>query len=134
MIIITFGTFDIIHVGHLHMLKNIKNNQNSQINNKIIIGLCSDALHNKLYGNYPINTEQDRLNILNSFTFIDNVFIEEAFHKRYELILKYKADLLVASDKWSGKLDHFKQYCDVKYFKKIPNISKEKIIEKIKNI
>ena len=51
-----------------------------------------------------------------------------------ELILQYKADLLVASDKWTGQLDHFKQYCDVKYFKKIPNVSKEKLIEKIKNI
>ena len=85
MIIITFGTFDIIHVGHLHMLKNIKNNPNGQLNNKIIIGLCSDALHHKLYGNYPINTEQDRLNILNSFTFIDNVFIEEPFVKDMNL-------------------------------------------------
>lgn len=130
MIVITFGTFDIIHVGHLHMLKNTKILDGI---NKIIIGICSDELYYKLHGNYPINNQKDRMSILQSFTFIDQVFIENVADKRYELILKYKADLLVASDKWDGKLDHFKQYCDVKYFKKIPDASKEILIEKIKN-
>jgi glycerol-3-phosphate cytidylyltransferase len=129
-IIITFGTFDLIHIGHINILRRAKELFDG--NNKLIVGISSDNFSFEKKKKFPIYNENDRKEILKSLKFVDNVFLETSFEKKREYILNYKADVLIMGSDWEGKFDEFKDICDVIYLKRTPSISTTEIVEIIK--
>ena len=127
MIVITFGTFDLIHIGHIRILERAK-----QLGDKLIVGISSDNFSFSKKHKYPIYNENDRKKILDSIKFVDHVFIEESFEKKREYILDNNADILVMGSDWEGKFDEFNDICKVIYFERTPSISTSEIIEIIK--
>jgi len=124
--VLTFGTFDIFHFGHLRILKRSK-----ELGDRLIVGVSTDALNFSKKGRYPVYTEYERLGIIESIRYVDDVFLEESLEKKAEYIKKYRADILVMGDDWEGKFDNFSDLCQVVYLPRTPSISTTQVIEKI---
>lgn len=125
--IITFGTFDVLHIGHIRILKRAREH-----GDHLIVGLSSDELNLSKKGRNPVYPFASREELLTSMRCVDEVFKEESLEKKREYILQHKADVLVMGDDWAGKFDEFKDVCEVIYLPRTPSISTTEIIEIIK--
>jgi len=113
--VITFGTFDLFHIGHLKILERAK-----QEGDYLIVGISSDELNIKK-GKQSVFPLAERLEIVKSIKFVDEVFIEEDLELKDEYIKIYSADLLVMGNDWKDKFNWVS--CPVKYLERTPNIS-----------
>ncbi|WP_025565462.1 adenylyltransferase/cytidyltransferase family protein [Psychromonas sp. SP041] len=127
--VITFGTFDVFHVGHINILERC-----ASLGHTLIVGVSSDALNFSKKQRNPIYNEQDRLKIIQSLSFVDEVFVEHSLEKKREYIEYYRGDILAMGDDWKGRFDEFSDICEVVYFPRTPSISTSEIIEIAKNI
>lgn len=127
--IITFGTFDVFHVGHVNILERAK-----ELGDYLIVGISSDELNYSKKGRYPIYSEKDRVKIISSLKFVDEVFIEESLDLKKDYILKYDGNVLVMGDDWKGRFDWVNDVCDVIYLPRTPSVSTTEIIEIVKQI
>ncbi|MEI2626174.1 adenylyltransferase/cytidyltransferase family protein [Erwinia aphidicola] len=127
--IITFGTFDVFHVGHINILERA-----AEFGDYLIVGVSSDQLNFSKKNRYPIYPQGDRARIINSLKFVDEVFFEESLELKLEYIKKYNADVLVMGDDWAGRFDWVKDACEVIYLPRTPSISTTEIIEIVKSI
>jgi len=134
MRIITFGTFDLFHLGHLNIIKRCKYYNNDD-DNYLIVGVSSDKLNYDKKQRYPIISEDQRLEIVKNLKRVDEVFIEESLEQKLEYCLKYKADLLIMGDDHLGRFDFLKDSnIDVVYLPRTNDISTTDIINKINKI
>ncbi|ACJ31670.1 Cytidyltransferase-like protein [Shewanella piezotolerans WP3] len=129
MRIITFGTFDMFHIGHLNIIERAK-----KVGTHITVGVSSDALNFSKKQRYPVCNERDRMRIVSALGCVDEVFLEESLELKAEYIKVHKADCLVMGDDWEGKFDHLKPLCDVIYLPRTPAISTTQLIEVVKEI
>lgn len=129
MRIITFGTFDVFHVGHVNILERARAKGDT-----LIVGVSSDALNMSKKGRNPIYSQEDRIHILKSLRCVDEVFVEESLELKEQYLIEHKADMLVMGDDWEGKFDHLKHVCDVVYLPRTPSISTTETIEIVKNL
>lgn len=127
--VITFGTFDVFHVGHVNILERA-----AAQGDYLIVGVSSDALNFSKKARNPIYNQEDRLKIISSLKFVDEVFIEESLELKLEYIKKYSADILIMGDDWAGRFDWVKPACEVVYLPRTPSISTTEIIEVVKLI
>ncbi|MBA8062284.1 adenylyltransferase/cytidyltransferase family protein [Citrobacter freundii] len=125
--IITFGTFDVFHVGHLNILQRAK-----QLGGKLVVGVSSDALNIAKKGRTPVYSQSDRMGIVAGLKCVDRVFLEESLELKADYIRQFNADMLVMGDDWAGRFDSFSYLCDVVYFPRTPAISTTTIIEVVK--
>ncbi|MFP2239725.1 adenylyltransferase/cytidyltransferase family protein [Pseudescherichia vulneris] len=126
--VITFGTFDVFHVGHINIVERA-----ASLGDYLIVGVSSDNLNFNKKNRYPVYNETDRLKIIKSLKFVNEVFLEESLELKLEYIRKYNADLLVMGDDWEGRFDWVKDECDVIYLPRTPSISTTEIIEVVKS-
>ncbi len=124
--IITFGTFDVFHLGHLRILQRAK-----EFGDHLIVGISTDALNFSKKGKYPVYSQEERMEIIRSIRYVDDVFYEESLDLKGKYLEKYKPDILVMGDDWKGKFDGYSNQCQVIYLPRTPSISTTQIIEKI---
>ena len=124
--VITFGTFDVFHVGHLRIIERA-----ASYGDRLVVGVSADALNRKKKDREPVFTEAERLAIVGALKAVDEVFVEESLELKRDFILRYAADVLVMGDDWSGRFDEFKDICEVVYLPRAPAISTTALIEKI---
>ncbi|MDO6619993.1 adenylyltransferase/cytidyltransferase family protein [Shewanella sp. 6_MG-2023] len=129
MKIITFGTFDMFHIGHLNILERAK-----EQGDRLIVGVSSDALNFSKKSRNPICDEDARMRIVSALKCVDEVFLEESLALKAEYIQRYQADCLIMGDDWAGKFDHFSDLCKVIYLPRTPAISTTQLIEVVKEI
>lgn len=122
--VITFGTYDLFHVGHFNILKKAK-----KIGSKLIVGVSSDELNSKK-GKSSINNTEKRISDINDTEFADEIFIEESLEDKDEYIKKYNCNLLVMGDDWLNKFNWVS--CPCIYFPRTPNISTTMLKEQMK--
>lgn len=127
--IITFGTFDLFHIGHLNILERAR-----KLGNRLIVGISSDNLNFKKKGFYPIQEQNNRMRIVEAIKYVDSVFLEESLELKREYIEKYKADILVMGDDWVGSFDFCKDLCDVVYLERTKKVSTTDIKEIIRTL
>lgn len=127
--VLTFGTFDIFHYGHLQILQRA-----ALYADELIVGISSDSLNFSKKGRNPVYSQEQRMKIISSLDFVDGVFLEESLELKGEYLQKYNADILVMGDDWAGKFDEFNHICEVQYLPRTPNISTTELIERIKQI
>ena len=125
--VITFGTFDVLHIGHINILQRAKSR-----GDRLIVGISSDALNFAKKNRYPVYPEQERKAIIASIGCVDEVFIEESLELKAEYIKKYAAHTLVMGNDWEGKFDNYKTICEVIYLPRTENISTTQIIAQIR--
>lgn len=122
--IITFGTFDIFHVGHLHILRRA-----SEMGNRLVVGISSDRLNFAKKQRYPVYPQQHRMAIVSQIKGVDEVFLEESLALKADYIRQFAASVLVMGDDWAGRFDHLQTLCEVRYLPRTPSISTTSIIE-----
>lgn len=127
MRIITFGTFDVFHIGHVNILERAK-----EMGSHLVVGVSSDALNVSKKGRPPIYDQNDRMQIVSSLHCVDEVFLEESLELKGEYIQKYSADVLVMGDDWKGKFDCYSNLCAVHYFPRTEGVSTTQIIDIVK--
>ncbi len=115
--VITYGTFDLLHIGHINLLKRAR-----EFGNFLIVGLSSDNF-NYLKGKKAFFDFESRKKILESIKYVDEVIIEETWEQKIFDIKKYEIDTFVIGDDWAGKFDYLKEYCDVVYLPRTNGIS-----------
>ena len=125
--VVTFGTFDIFHVGHLRLLEKAR-----ALGTRLIVGVSTDKLNFDKKGRNPVYSEHERKEIILSLKCVDLVFDEESLEQKGEYLQKYNADILVMGDDWEGKFDVYREFCKVVYFQRTPAISTTEVIEKIR--
>lgn len=126
--VITFGTFDVFHIGHVKLLKRA-----ASYGERLIVGVSTDKLNYDKKGRYPVYDQFSRLEIIKSLGFVDEVFEEESLELKSLYIKEYAADILVMGDDWKGRFDYLSDICQVVYLERTPSISTTQIIEVIKS-
>ena len=102
--ILTYGTFDVLHYGHINLLKRAK-----ALGDYLIVGLSTDLFNNKKnkisYYNYD-----ERKKILESCRYVDLVIEENSWEQKIRDVQELKIDIFVMGDDWNGKFDFLKEY------------------------
>ena len=124
--VITFGTFDVFHVGHIRVLQRA-----AALGDRLVVGVSADELNISKKGRAPVYSQDERMEIVASLKVVDDVFVEESLEKKRDYILEHGADVLVMGDDWEGRFDEFKDVCEVVYLTRTPAISTTALIEKI---
>ena len=126
MNVITFGTFDLFHIGHLRILKRAK-----ELGIHLTVGVSSDNLNLNKKSKTSVIPQAQRIEILKSIKYVDDVFVEESLELKRQYIEKYKADILVMGDDWKGRFDHLKDICQVVYLERTNDISTSYLLDYI---
>lgn len=125
--VLTFGTFDVFHVGHLRILERAR-----ALGDRLVVGVSSDALNTSKKGRAPVFPEDERMRLIAALRCVDAVFLEESLERKREYLLAHSASILAMGDDWQGKFDEFSDVCRVMYFERTPAISTTAVIEKIR--
>jgi glycerol-3-phosphate cytidylyltransferase len=125
--VITFGTFDVFHVGHLSILERA-----ASYGNHLTVGVSTDALNLSKKGRPPIYPQDERIRIIRSLRCVDDAFFEESLEEKERYVRLAKADVLVMGDDWRGKFDWLQRMCEVQYLPRTPSISTTAVIEQIR--
>jgi glycerol-3-phosphate cytidylyltransferase len=124
--VITFGTFDVLHVGHIRVLERAR-----ALGDRLVVGVSADALNVSKKGRDSVFTQDERLEIVGSLRMVDEVFVEESLELKRDYVTKYGADVLAMGNDWEGKFDYLSDICEVVYFPRTPSISTTALIEHI---
>jgi len=128
MTVLTFGTFDVLHIGHLRILERAR-----ALGDRLVVGVSSDALNLSKKGRAPVFPQDERMRLIAALRCVDEVFLEQSLALKRDYLLQYRADILAMGDDWQGKFDEFSDICRVIYFERTPAISTTAVIEKIRS-
>ncbi|WP_338113565.1 MULTISPECIES: glycerol-3-phosphate cytidylyltransferase [Xenorhabdus] len=119
--IITYGTFDLLHVGHIRLLKRLKS-----LGDYLIVVISTDNF-NQLKGKRSFFSYEERKEIVESCKYVDMVLPENTWEQKREDIINNKVDILGMGDDWSGHFDDLQDICEIIYLKRTENVSTTKI-------
>lgn len=120
--VITYGTFDLLHYGHINLLRRAK-----ELGDYLIVALSTDEFnwnkkHKKCYFTY-----EQRKQLLEAIRYVDLVIPEECWEQKTTDVKEYHVDTFVIGDDWTGKFDFLKEQCEVVYLPRTPEISTTQI-------
>lgn len=124
--IITYGTFDLFHIGHLNLLKRLK-----ELGDKLIVAVSTDEF-NSLKGKKSIIPFNQRIDIIQSIKHVDLAIPETNWDQKIHDIKQYKVDIFAIGDDWQGKFDFLYDYCEVVYLPRTSDISSTEIKNTLK--
>lgn len=127
--VITYGTFDLLHHGHIRLLERAK-----ELGDYLIVGVTSDD-YDKTRG--KINVQQslsERVAAVRDTGLANKIIIEEYEGQKIDDIKKYKVDIFTVGSDWVGKFDYLNHYCDVKYLERTKGISSSELRQKDRNL
>ncbi len=123
--IITYGTFDLFHIGHLKLLQRLSN-----LGDELIVAVSTDEF-NLGKGKKTIIPYEQRAEIVSNIKCVSKVIPESCWEQKIEDIDKYDIDTFAIGDDWEGKFDFLKEYCEVNYLSRTENISTTKLKESL---
>jgi len=115
--VITYGTFDILHIGHINLLRRAR-----ALGDRLVVGLSSDAFNRGKHKSSLLDYGNRKV-VLEAIRYVDEVFPEDSWEQKPDDIRKYKADIFVMGDGWAGKFDFLAGFCEVRYLPRTPEIS-----------
>lgn len=121
MNVLTYGTFDALHYGHVILLNRLKS-----LGDKLDVGVSTDAF-NLQKGKVAFMSYEDRVTLLQSLRAVDVVFPENDWEQKVADIKKYNIGLFAIGDDWAGHFDYLSKYCKVVYMPRTANISSTEI-------
>lgn len=119
--ILTYGTFDLLHVGHIHLLRRAK-----ALGDYLIVGISSDEF-NALKGKEAYYSFDERKAILEAVRYVDLVIKEDNWEQKAQDIREHDVDVFVMGDDWKGKFDDLSDLCEVVYLPRTEGISTTQI-------
>ena len=115
--VITYGTFDLFHIGHLNLLRRAK-----ELGDYLIVAVSTDEF-NAIKGKKCKIRDVDRMEIVRAIRYVDKVIPETEWEQKSKDIKKYNVDILVMGDDWKGKFDDLRDECEVVYLPRTVGIS-----------
>ncbi|NIZ19907.1 adenylyltransferase/cytidyltransferase family protein [Entomospira culicis] len=115
--VLTYGTFDLFHYGHMQLLNRAK-----QLGDHLTVGLSSDRF-NQEKGKTTVHPYALRYEFLSQIKYIDAILCEESWEQKIDDIQKNAIDIFVMGDDWQGKFDFLQAYCQVIYLPRTPDVS-----------
>lgn len=123
--VITYGTFDLLHYGHINLLRRAK-----ELGDYLVVAISTDEFNSiknkKSYFNY-----EKRKMILEAIRYVDEVIPEESWEQKIVDVRERNIDVFVMGDDWKGKFDYLKEYCEVVYLEMTPDISTTQMKESL---
>lgn len=125
--VITYGTFDLFHIGHLKLLQRLK-----AMGNRLIVAVSTDEF-NELKGKKTLIPFDQRLEIIESIIYVDHAIPEHNWEQKKEDIVKYNVGIFAIGDDWKGEFDFLKELCEVVYLERTKGISSTALKKSLKN-
>ena len=119
--VLTYGTFDLLHKGHVHLLQRAR-----ALGDYLIVGVSTDTF-NALKGKTAYTPWEDRKFILEALSCVDEVIPESHWEQKIEDIKEKEVDLFVMGEDWTGEFDFLQNYCEVIYLSRTKGTSTTKI-------
>lgn len=116
-IILTYGTFDLLHVGHIRLLKRAR-----ELGDRLIVGLSTDEFNEMKHKSSFLPYAQ-RKEILEAIKYVDLVIPEICWEQKVVDVREHSAAIFVMGDDWEGEFDFLQEYCDVVYLARTHDIS-----------
>ena len=116
-IVITYGTFDMFHIGHLNLLKRMK-----EYGDTLIVAVSTDQF-NEIKGKKTLIPFEQRSAIVESIRYVDKVIPENNWEQKIEDVQKMDVDTFIIGDDWKGKFDFLTEHCEVIYLERTKDIS-----------
>lgn len=126
--VITYGTFDLFHIGHLNLLKRLKD-----IGDYLIVGVSTDEF-NAGKGKRSFFSFEERFEIIKSIRYVDMVVPEVSWEQKKDDIKKYNVDIFAIGNDWEGKFDFLREYCEVVYLPRTEGVSSTELRNILKSI
>jgi glycerol-3-phosphate cytidylyltransferase len=127
-VILSYGTFDLFHIGHLKLIQRL-----AKLGDKLIIGISTDDFNRQKNKTTVIPFEQ-RLEIVKNIQGVDAVIAECSWSQKEKDIVQYNVSTFAMGDDWKGKFDSLKRLCNVVYLPRTKNISSTKLKKCIKEM
>lgn len=124
--VITYGTFDLLHWGHINLLRRAK-----ELGDYLIVAVSTDEF-NKLKHKESFHSFENRKLILEAIRYVDEVIPEENWDQKITDVQKYNIDTFVMGNDWVGEFDFLKEYCEVIYLDRTEGISTTSIKDQLK--
>ncbi|MEW9502285.1 glycerol-3-phosphate cytidylyltransferase [Jeotgalibacillus marinus] len=115
--VLTYGTYDLLHWGHINLLKRAKD-----LGDELIVALSTDEF-NQLKHKEAYHSYENRKFILESIQYVDKVIPENKWEQKVEDVIKNDVDIFVMGDDWKGEFDFLKEYCEVVYLDRTNGVS-----------
>lgn len=125
-IVMTYGTYDLFHIGHLRLLERLKS-----LGDYLIVGVSTDDF-NAQKNKKTIIPFEDRIQIVQSIKCVDLAIPEKNWDQKKDDILNYNVDIFGMGHDWEGKFDHLKDFCEVVYLSRTEGISSTQIKTSLK--
>ncbi|MBU8578539.1 MULTISPECIES: glycerol-3-phosphate cytidylyltransferase [Brevibacterium] len=125
--IITYGTFDLLHYGHIRLLQRCK-----EQGDYLVVALSTDEF-NAGKGKKSYFSYEDRKRMLEAIRYVDLVIPEETWEQKPDDVQRYHIDVFVMGDDWEGKFDELEEHCEVVYLPRTPEISTTQIKADLKS-
>lgn len=125
--VITYGTFDLLHYGHVNLLQRAK-----ALGDYLIVALSTDKFNHDMKKKTCYFSYEERKRLVEAIRYVDLVIPEESWEQKISDIKEYKIDTFVMGDDWKGKFDFLKEYCEVVYLPRTPEISSSQIKQDLK--
>jgi glycerol-3-phosphate cytidylyltransferase len=119
--VITYGTYDLLHCGHIRLLQRAK-----ALGDYLIVALSTDEI-NAFKGKEAYHPYEERKAMLEAIRYVDLVIPEAEWEQKRSDIIKYQVDVFVIGDDWKGKFDHLSDLCEIVYLPRTEGISTTKI-------
>lgn len=119
--VITYGTFDLFHIGHVNLLRRLR-----ELGDRLVVG-CSTDEFNLLKGKQSAMPYDHRAGILRSIRYVDDVFPEDSWEQKREDIVRERARIFAMGDDWVGKFDDLGDICEVVYLPRTRDVSTTEI-------
>lgn len=120
--VITYGTFDLLHYGHINLLQRAK-----ALGDYLIVALSTDEFNSIEKNKVTYFKYEERKRLLEAIRYVDLVIEEKNWEQKASDVQELKVDTFVMGDDWKGKFDFLKDYCEVVYLERTPEISTTKI-------
>ncbi|MGJ4803773.1 glycerol-3-phosphate cytidylyltransferase [Luteimonas sp. SDU82] len=118
---LTYGTFDILHVGHINLLRRAR-----ALGDRLVVGLSTDEFNEGKHKSSLLNYE-NRKAVLEAIRHVDEVFPERTWEQKVDDIRRLGAHVFVMGEDWCGKFDFLSEYCEVVYLPRTAAISTTEI-------
>jgi glycerol-3-phosphate cytidylyltransferase len=115
--VITYGTFDMFHIGHLNLLKRL-----SERGDRLIVGVSTDEF-NLLKGKKTLIPYDQRAKIVEAIDCVDLVIPENDWEQKVRDVKEYNVDTFAIGEDWKGEFDFLQEYCEVLYLERTKDIS-----------
>jgi glycerol-3-phosphate cytidylyltransferase len=115
--VITYGTFDVVHIGHINLLRRAR-----ELGDRLVVGLSTDEFNNRKHKSSLLNYENRKV-VLEAIRYVDLVIPESSWEQKVDDVKRHQVRTFVIGDDWAGKFDFLAEFCEVRYLPRTAEIS-----------